>query len=1112
MPEKHAGKVLAEYMQRIDAGETVDVDDICQAHPEIADELRSYVTGVAMVEDLLKSSAPSQSNADQETLKPEAAHDSDAAIIGQMFGRYKIERQLGEGAMGAVYLALDTQLDRRVALKIPKMGYGEKGEFLARFQWEAQAAARLNHAGICPVFDFGEQDGRPFISMAYIKGQPLSRYIGTTQVNQQWMVDVIREVADALQQAHQQGVVHRDLKAGNVLINQEMKPVVTDFGLARKVNQTDESRITHEGAIIGTPGYMSPEQVEGDSTKIGPATDIYALGVMLYELITGELPFRGSIHSILVQITRDEPRDPRKLNPDADPQLCDLAIKMMSKEIEQRPASMQEIVNRLTESQVDSSSQSDENERKKNERRQKLENRKHKVAQLIQRGQYAQAVIILEKMSGITNADAVGYANWARQELKRVQELPHKVREGIPALVETAQELFKKHDYGQAAEMLQEIPQEMRTSSVQELLNQVIDLQDEVDLLLTDLHECVKTKQCEGIEENIARLLQLKPHNRFARNLQETLQTYSVIPVSQREYRYDDDGNILALEPTVRRTLIASVIIGLLLFGIMTYTITFYLKSGNETLTVIIDDELFANVSQAVPEVNRNSSHNFNSNVQVSRTTPLQPIAEDPFAGKQLKDRWSKNFLKTTFLWIPPGKFRMGSVRDIPLDRHEQPVDVEISHGLWVQQMELTQSEWRKLVGLTPWMPFTDMQANDRNAATHMTWDEAVDFCQRLTDRDRRLGNIPNHWEYRLPSEAEWEYFCRAGTTSTYSFGDNIRDLNKYAWWKENTQDKGEGYAHPVGQLLLNPWGLHDVHGNVFEFCYDSFQEQLPGGRDPVVAEPPIAGKMARGGGWAYVGADALESGSRDHRFARNSRRNRVGMRLVLTPVSEISAVGFGRQKTRPVTPVGPPKVIDANDWHVLPKESADNWRFLNGTLTAVAGRGMSLAYFNDTFEEFELTMDVRCTDPANGGVYLRAPQPHATFKNVFEVHFGGGRDNFLPGTDHPSSGGIYLSDGDQPLEDPGGDRDWPHSFDCGADANAFRTNEWNQIKIRLVDQLLEVEVNGQTVFWRLLDDLIIAFPNFTDAIAERKGYIGLQAFIGTVQYRNIRIQPLRVD
>ncbi|MCA9070180.1 MAG: SUMF1/EgtB/PvdO family nonheme iron enzyme, partial [Planctomycetaceae bacterium] len=872
----------------------------------------------------------------------------------------------------------------------------------------------------------------------------------------------------------------------------------------------------------------------------------------------------------------DEPPHPQKFNPEAHPDLCALALEMMSKAIEDRPSSMQTVVERLTAWETKPSPEELEEQRKKSERRQKLESGKRKVADLIKRGQYAQAVRLLEKMGSITDADSAGYASWARDELKRVKDLPKKVREGIPSLVATAKKLIGKHDYGQAAEMLQQIPLEIPTTEVLELTKEAIEKQEDVDLLLADLHDCVNRRQYHGIEDNLKCLLELKPHNHFALEVWEALQTYNKIPPKRRRYRFDENGK---LQPYVSGLSgsITGLLLALLAVGGIAFAITLLFKSGDETLSVEVDDALLAkgditlkfdgkehiitgpefqltvrpgeygyevrqgnsiirnpqqftvvkdgqNVLQIgvipsspspspaipkkkpVPIIARNEVK-----VAVAHTTPLQENANDPFAGRQLKDRWSKNFLGTTFLWIPPGQFRMGSVREIPDEHDEQPVDVEFTHGLWVQQMELTQGEWRKLVGLTPWAPFTDKQTNDRNAATHMTWDEAVDYCQRLTDRDRRLGNIPHHWEYRLPTEAEWEYFCRAGTKTVYSFGDDIRDLNKHAWWKENTQDKGEGYAHEVGKLLPNPWGLHDVHGNVFEFCYDSYRERLPGGRDPVVADPPIAGKIARGGGWAYVGGDALECSDRAI-FARNVRRNRVGMRLVLAPVSEISAKGYGRQMMRSVSPAGSQKVIDANSWHVVPKQSAGSWSFANGTLTAIGSRGMSIAYFNGTYDEFELTMEIRCADSSNGGVYLRAPQPHATFQNVFEVHFGGGRDSVLGGTDHPSSGGIYLSDEHQPPKEPGGDRDWTHSFDCGAETNAFRSGEWNRVKFRLVDQLLEVDVNNQTVFWRLLDDLTLAFPHFTDAVAERKGHIGLQAFFGTVEYRNIRIQPLRVD
>ncbi|MCA9055761.1 MAG: SUMF1/EgtB/PvdO family nonheme iron enzyme, partial [Planctomycetaceae bacterium] len=493
-------------------------------------------------------------------------------------------------------------------------------------------------------------------------------------------------------------------------------------------------------------------------------------------------------------------------------------------------------------------------------------------------------------------------------------------------------------------------------------------------------------------------------------------------------------------------------------------------------------------------------------------STPLNLRANDPFAGKKLGDTWAKGALGTQFLWIAGGRYRMGSTLAVPDEEDERPVDVELTYGLWVQKHELTQGEWRQIVGLMPWAPFADKRNNDRNAATHMTWDEAVDYCQRLTDRDRRAGSIPIDWEYRLPTEAEWEYFCRAGTHAVYCYGDNAEELAKYAWWKANTQDVGEGYAHEVGKLLPNAWGLHDVHGNVFEYCYDSYLSPLPGGRDPVVADPPIAGKVCRGGGWAYYGTDSLECSDRAI-LARNVRRNRHGIRLVVAPVSAISAAGYGRSPSNNTHPSSPVEDLsDGKRWTVLPDDRRTGWQMSGSTITAVSDGRLSYAWTKQSYENFELTMEVNCADGGNAGVVLRALQPHATFQNVFEVHFGGGRDSMLPGTDHPSCGGLYLSDEQQPPNDPGGDREWMHSHDFGADASAFQTNAWTAVKIRLVGQELAVEINGQQVFWRNLEDMMTAYPHFSGVLAQRSGPIGLQSFLGKVQYRNLRIQPLRLN
>ena len=229
------------------------------------------------------------------TLPPRPTSDrptkAAAGDLSGRFGRYQIFRALGKGAMGAVYLAEDTELKRLVAIKTPHFEDGPTGEQLERFYREARAAATLRHANICPVYDVGQIDGRHYISMAYIEGTPLSAFVRADRPQTDGQVLIlIRKLALALADAHQHGVVHRDLKPANIMVDNKSEPVITDFGLARQVRPDDEIRLTQSGVLLGTPAYMSPEQVEGEPEQIGPATDQYSLGVILYELLTGTLP------------------------------------------------------------------------------------------------------------------------------------------------------------------------------------------------------------------------------------------------------------------------------------------------------------------------------------------------------------------------------------------------------------------------------------------------------------------------------------------------------------------------------------------------------------------------------------------------------------------------------------------------------------------------------------------------------------------------------------------------------------------------------------------------------------------------------------------------------
>lgn len=273
-----------------------------------------------------------------------------AHVSGDTFGRYRIQKTLGEGAMGSVYLAHDTQLDRKVALKIPKVDTKQDSKFIERFLREARAAATLTHPNICPVYDVGEIAGTHFITMAYIQGNTLSHFINADKPQlDRNVANVTRKIANALHEAHINGMVHRDVKPGNIMIDHRNEPIIMDFGLARHVDDADDVRLTRDGAILGSPAYMSPEQIEGRFDKIGPACDIYSLGVILFELLTGHLPYQGTVASIIAQIISKRPPHPSKFRPDVSPVLSDICLKAMAREIDKRYASMKEFSSALTE-------------------------------------------------------------------------------------------------------------------------------------------------------------------------------------------------------------------------------------------------------------------------------------------------------------------------------------------------------------------------------------------------------------------------------------------------------------------------------------------------------------------------------------------------------------------------------------------------------------------------------------------------------------------------------------------------------------------------------------------------------------------------------------------
>lgn len=269
--------------------------------------------------------------------------------IPRQFGRYRIEETVGKGGMGAVFRAYDTQLDRHVALKVPFLGDDDE-ETRQRFYREARAAATLQHAYICPVFDVGEFQGIPYLTMAFIEGRSLNQAVlqGQTFTFGQIAL-LIRKIALGMQEAHSRGVVHRDLKPANIILRPNGEPVIMDFGLARRDDDKRSHGLTQEGDILGTLDYMSPEQAEGNQGSVGPASDIYALGAILYELLCGCRPFSGNTAAMLVQILTKEPKRPSEIRPGVPAKLEEICLKAMAKKPEDRFPTMLAFATALAE-------------------------------------------------------------------------------------------------------------------------------------------------------------------------------------------------------------------------------------------------------------------------------------------------------------------------------------------------------------------------------------------------------------------------------------------------------------------------------------------------------------------------------------------------------------------------------------------------------------------------------------------------------------------------------------------------------------------------------------------------------------------------------------------
>ncbi len=318
--------VIADYIRGCEAGSAPDQHQILERHAELADELRQFF---GQHDRMNQIAAPIRGFGDSL---------AQAVGPGQLLsyiGNYELLEEIARGGMGVVYKARQTTLGRVVAVKMIISGRLASEQDVQRFQVEAQAAAGLQHPNIVSIHEVGQHEGWHYFSMDYVEGRDLAKILRENLLLAKQAATYVRQMAEAIHYAHQKGILHRDLKPSNILIDSHDQVRITDFGLAMRVEGGND--LTHTGQIVGTPSYMPPEQAQGNRCLIGPGSDVYSLGAVLYECLTGRAPFRAdSVLKTIEQVIHVEAASPRLLNPGIPRDLETICLKCLQKEPHRR--------------------------------------------------------------------------------------------------------------------------------------------------------------------------------------------------------------------------------------------------------------------------------------------------------------------------------------------------------------------------------------------------------------------------------------------------------------------------------------------------------------------------------------------------------------------------------------------------------------------------------------------------------------------------------------------------------------------------------------------------------------------------------------------------------
>ncbi len=329
------GDLLLRWEESCDKGQEVSAEELCADCPELVAELRRRIQVLKEMDAAMDSNKQTHGNPDSTSwpgMRPNDPLVADLLRPAQtVVPGFRILEILGRGGMGVVYRAEQLAQNRQVALKMIKTGQRAPSEAVGRFDREAQAISLLNHPNIVQIYNVGEYRGQPYLVLELVEGGTLSQKMAGQPMPWRDAARLVEALARAIQHAHSHGIMHRDLKPGNILLTRDGTPKVSDFGLAKPLHE-EGSLLTRSGAILGTPCYMSPEQAMGRGHEVGPLTDIYGLGTILYQALTGQPPFQGgAAFDILRQVEHEPPRPPSQIVPEVPAELERICLRCLEK-------------------------------------------------------------------------------------------------------------------------------------------------------------------------------------------------------------------------------------------------------------------------------------------------------------------------------------------------------------------------------------------------------------------------------------------------------------------------------------------------------------------------------------------------------------------------------------------------------------------------------------------------------------------------------------------------------------------------------------------------------------------------------------------------------------